>query len=85
MEDTEWYQDLGRLQKEVVDQIAEAVLAADPSQIKINYSINKKPAEPWNFLVGSRFEFNKTWEISAEAGFIGREQLLVSLAYRWPW
>jgi hypothetical protein len=84
-EDTEWYQDLGRLQQEVVDQIAEGLLAVDPSQVKINYSINKKPAEPWNFLVGSRFEFNKTWEVRAEAGFIGREQILVSLAYRWPW
>jgi hypothetical protein len=67
----------------LVDQIAEAVLAVDPSTVKINYSINKKPADPYNFLMGSRFEFNKSWEARVEAGFIGREQLLASVAYRW--
>ena len=45
-EDTQWYQDLGAKQKLLVEQIAEAVLAADPGTVKINYSINKKPADP---------------------------------------
>jgi len=84
-EDAEWYQDLGRPQQLVVDELVAALLAGDPSQVKINYSINKRPAKPQNLLIGSRFEFNKTWEVRAEAGFIGREQMLVSLAYRWPW
>jgi len=84
-EDTPWYQDLGAKQKLLVDEIAEAVLAADPSTVKINYSINKKPAQPQNLLIGSRFEFNKTWEARVEAGFIGREQLLASVVYRWAW
>jgi len=84
-EDTQWYQDLGAKQKLLVDQIAEALLAVDPSAVKINYSINKKPADPYNFLIGSRFEFNKSWEARVEAGFIGREQLLASVAYRWAW
>jgi hypothetical protein len=80
-QDAQWYQDLGLKQRLLVDQIADAILAADPSAVKINYSINKKPTEPRNVLTGARYEFTKTWE----AGFIGREQLLVSLVYRWPW
>ncbi len=84
-EDSAWYQDLSRRQKLLVDQIADALLAVDPGTFKINYSINKKPTKPRNFLVGSRLEFNKTWEARVEAGFIGRQQLLASLVYRWPW
>jgi len=80
-----WYQDLSRKQQVLVDQIAGALQSADPSALRIGYSINKKPTKPRNLLVGGRFELNKTWEARVEAGFIGRQQLLLSVVYRWPW
>lgn len=84
-QETEWYQDLGRPQKLVVDRVVEAIRSGALDDLEIGYSLNKRPARPWNVLLGARYEFSKTWELRAELGFIGREQGLVSLAYRWPW
>ena len=84
-QDTEWYQDLGRPQQAVVDEIFGAIQAVDPSAVRINYGLDKRPTNPRNLLVGARWEFSKRWELRVEGGFIGRKQLLASLAFHWPW
>lgn len=84
-EDSAWYQDLGRPQKLVVDELVDQVRTRDPDDIRINYALDKRPAKPRNLIVGSRYEFSKSWEARLEAGFIGREQLMVGLVYRLPW
>lgn len=82
VEDEQWYQDLGPVQKGVVDEIVDRLLAVDGSELKINYSIDKSIADPWNMLVGASFDFNKRWTVRSEAGFIGRNSILLSAVYR---
>jgi len=37
----------------------------------IQYGLDKKPKEKWNFIVGSQFQLNKHFMLRAEYGFIG--------------
>jgi hypothetical protein len=49
----------------------------------VQYDLDKRPQNKWNFLVGSQFQINKHWMIRAEAGFLGtRKQFLTGLQYR---
>ena len=82
VEDEPWYQNLGPAQKVVVDQIVDRLLATDGSDLRINYSIDKSLADPWNMLAGANIDFNKRWTIRGEVGFIGRTSLLLSAVYR---
>jgi hypothetical protein len=82
VEDEEWYQNLGPIQKGVVDQIVDRLLSGDASDLQINYSIDKSIADPWNMLVGANFDFSKRWTVRSEAGFIGRNSILLSVVYR---
>ncbi|HKP28616.1 MAG TPA: hypothetical protein VJU15_04410 [Gemmatimonadales bacterium] len=82
VEDEDWYQNLGPVQKGVVDQIVDKLLSTDGSDLRINYSIDKSIADPWNMLVGANFDFNKRWTLRSEAGFIGRNSILLSVVYR---
>ena len=82
VEDEQWYQNLGPAQKVVVDQIVDRLLATDGSDLRINYSIDKSLADPWNMLAGANIDFNKRWTIRGEVGFIGRTSLLLSAVYR---
>lgn len=84
-EDSAWYQDLGQSQQALVDQLVDQVRSRDPADIRINYTLNKKPTKPRNFIFGSRYEISKSWEARLEAGFIGREQVMIGMVYRFPW
>ncbi len=84
-EDSEWYLDLGRPQQAVVDELVDQVRTRDPADIRINYSLNKKPTNPRNIIVGSRYEFSKSWETRLELGFIGRVQGMLGVVWRFPW
>ena len=81
VEDEQWYQDLGPVQKGIVDQIVDRLLSGG-GDLTINYSIDKSIADPWNMLVGASFDFNKRWTVRSEAGFIGRNSILLSAVYR---
>jgi hypothetical protein len=81
VEDEDWYQNLGPVQKGIVDQIVDRLLSGG-GDLKINYSIDKSIADPWNMLVGANFDFNKRWTVRSEAGFIGRNSILLSVVYR---
>jgi hypothetical protein len=49
----------------------------------IQYSLDKKVKDKWNFIVGSQFQLNKHWMLRLEYGFLGsREQFLGGLQYR---
>jgi hypothetical protein len=58
-----------------------ALSTAETSSVQ--YSLEKAPADMWNFIVGSQYQYNKHLMLRAEYGFLGsREQFLVSMQYR---
>jgi hypothetical protein len=81
VEDEAWYQNLGPGQKALVDQVVDRLLEGD-GELRINYSIDKSLADPWNMLVGGNIDFNKRWSIRSEIGMIGRFSVLLSAVYR---
>lgn len=49
----------------------------------VQYSLEKAPADMWNFLLGTQYQFNKHFMVRAECGFLGsRTQFMTSLQYR---
>lgn len=49
----------------------------------IQYSLDKRPKDKWNFIVGSQYQINKHWMIRGEFGFLGsRQQFIGGLQYR---
>ena len=53
------------------------------SNSTIQYSLDKRVKDMWNFIVGSQYQLNKHWMIRAEYGFLGsRQQFLTGLQYR---
>jgi len=49
----------------------------------VEYSIDKRPADMWNFVVGGQYQHNKHWMLRAEFGFLSsRTQLIAGLQYR---
>jgi len=49
----------------------------------VQYSLEKRPALMWNFLVGGQFQLNKHLMVRSEYGFLGsRQQFFVGLQYR---
>ncbi len=65
----------------VLDQASQIVSGAGNSTIQ--YSLDKKPLDPWNFIIGSQFQINRSWMIRAEYGFLGsRSQFIGGLQYR---
>jgi hypothetical protein len=53
------------------------------SNASVQYSMDKKPKDMWNFIVGSQYQFNKHWMYRLEVGFLSsRTQVLTGLQYR---
>ncbi len=49
----------------------------------VQYSIDKRQEDMWNFLIGGQYQYNKHWMIRAEYGFLAaRTQFLAGLQYR---
>jgi opacity protein-like surface antigen len=49
----------------------------------VQYSMDKKVKDPWNFIVGSQFQLNKHLMLRLEYGFLGsRTQIMTGLQYR---
>lgn len=49
----------------------------------VQYSLSKRPALMWNFLIGGQFQLNKHFMVRAEYGFLGsRQQFFTGLQYR---
>jgi hypothetical protein len=61
---------------------AEAGLAS-LSTSTIQYSLDKRVKNMWNFIVGAQFQLNKHFMIRGEYGFLGsRQQFISGLQYR---
>ncbi|MEN8788632.1 MAG: hypothetical protein ABF295_03875, partial [Flavobacteriaceae bacterium] len=49
----------------------------------IQYSIDKKQKDLWNFVIGTQYQLNKNFMIRAEYGFLGsRTQFIGGIQYR---
>jgi hypothetical protein len=49
----------------------------------VQYSLQKRPKDMWNFIMGTQFQYNKHIMFRFEAGFLGsRTQVLGGLQYR---
>lgn len=49
----------------------------------VQYSLDKKQTDMWNFIVGTQYQYNKHIMLRAEVGFLGtRTQVLTGLQYR---
>jgi hypothetical protein len=55
----------------------------DEQQASVQYSLEKRPKDMWNFIIGSQFQLSKHYMIRAEYGFLGsRQQFIGGLQYR---
>lgn len=49
----------------------------------VQYSLDKRQKQMWNFIVGSQFQYNKHWMIRLEVGMLAsRTQIIGGLQYR---
>jgi hypothetical protein len=49
----------------------------------VQYSMDKRIKDPWNFIVGGQYQHNKHWMVRFEYGFLGsRQQIITGLQYR---
>lgn len=49
----------------------------------VQYSMDKRPKDMWNFIVGGQYQYNKHFMLRAEAGFLAsRTQIIAGVQYR---
>jgi hypothetical protein len=49
----------------------------------VQYSMDKRPADMWNFIVGSQYQVNRHFMLRAEVGFLNsRTQVITGFQYR---
>lgn len=55
----------------------------DSETASVQYSLDKRPKDMWNFVIGAQYQHNKHWMVRFEYGFLGsRTQVLTGLQYR---
>lgn len=55
----------------------------DEQHASVQYSLDKRPKDMWNFVLGTQYQYNKHWMLRFEAGFLGsRQQIIAGLQYR---
>ena len=55
----------------------------DDQHATVQYSLDKRPKDMWNFVLGTQYQFNKHWMFRLEYGFLGsRTQIITGLQYR---
>lgn len=55
----------------------------DGDRASVQYSLEKRPKDMWNFIVGSQYQFSPHFMIRGEYGFLGsRQQFIGGLQYR---
>jgi len=55
----------------------------DEQKASVQYSLDKRPKDMWNFIIGTQYQHNKHWMLRAEYGFLGsRQQVIAGLQYR---
>jgi hypothetical protein len=57
----------------------------DEQHASVQYSLDKRPKNMWNFLVGTQYQISKSWMLRGEFGFLAsRTQFIGGLQYRFP-
>jgi hypothetical protein len=60
-----------------------STLVAGAQDGSVQYSLDKRPKDKWNFIIGSQFQLNRSWMLRAEYGFLSsRQQVILGLQYR---
>ena len=77
----QWYLDLTAPQKALVDNFVQRLGGALDTTV-VNYTLNKKVADPWNLLIGGTVDYRRHWGLRAEIGLIGRTSAFLMLNYR---
>lgn len=55
----------------------------DGQSASVQYSLDKRPKNMWNFVIGTQYQYSKHWMIRVEAGLLGsRTQVVSGLQYR---
>lgn len=55
----------------------------DEQYATVQYSLEKRPKDMWNFTVGSQYQYDKRWMLRVEFGFFGsRQQFIGGIQYR---
>jgi hypothetical protein len=55
----------------------------DEQHSSVQYSLDKRQKDMWNFIVGTQFQYNKHIMLRLEFGFLGaRQQIISGLQYR---
>jgi hypothetical protein len=76
-----WYQALTPAQKALVDDFVQRLQGGLETTV-VNYTLNKKVADPWNLLIGGTVDYRRHWGLRAEVGLIGRTSAFLMLNYR---
>jgi len=64
-----------------VDGLSNAVSTAESSTVQ--YDLEKRQKQAWNFILGSQYQITDTWMLRAEVGFLGsRTHFITGLQYR---
>src|SRR5262249_39352170 len=51
----------------------------------VDYSLDKRPEDMWNFVVGTQYQLNKSWMARVEVGFLrSRTHVIAGAQYRFP-
>jgi hypothetical protein len=49
----------------------------------VEYSLDKRPEDMWNFIVGGQYQYNKSWMFRAEVGFLNsRTHVIAGAQFR---
>jgi hypothetical protein len=55
----------------------------DEQNASVQYSLDKRPKDMWNFVLGTQYQYNKHWMARLEIGILGsRQQVIAGLQYR---
>jgi hypothetical protein len=55
----------------------------DGNSATVQYSLDKRPKDPWNFVVGTQYQLNRNLQARLEYGFLGsRSQIITGVQYR---
>ena len=66
----------------VTDSIDLNTLSPGLPSVELNFEIDIKNDQPWNFLFGGQWEITKRWQFMAEGGIGDRKQFITGLFFR---
>jgi hypothetical protein len=72
----------GIIGDKLIDRLVEEIDQRN-GESEVTYAMDKQTVQHWNGLIGFQYQYNKSWQLRAEAGLIGdRKSFLLSLNYR---